>query len=370
MKCFNRYAFSFLFALLTVFMGILPLESVLCQPNIYLSLQNELNRQKEAGISYDLFVSGDPIVLEEYFQRENILVKYASSSLYAIHISSHQLMDLIELEFIEKIYWSEEKGELLNDQMLSNANVLGLKQIGIYDSLLDGRGVILGFIDSGLDYSHPDFINEDGTSRILSYWDQKMPIDSNDIYEEYGYGKLIVKDTLDYWIANDIEVILDPNSEFGHGTTVVGSACSNGRALQEEVDAGLYDSNYEGIASASEIIMVASDFSKTNWLASVADAVHFMLNKAQELGKPIVLNLSVGTYSGSHDANDPVGQLINNWFSDDHTGRFLVCAAGNSRTLRYHLGYTNYSDTSFSFYSSFNGPSEYGRMAVFESNIN
>jgi len=334
---------------------------------IDIPLQNEMQKDDFKQASYDILIRGRSLELTEFIKERKIILKYIANDWLAIKIMGFQLQELLNSSALEEIYWANDKGFLLNDKMIGNANVSGLHEIGIYDTLLNGDNVILGFIDSGLDYSHPDFINEDGSSRILYFWDQKDPIDSSEIYPDYGYGKLISQDTLNEWLDLSYQTIMDPNSQFGHGSTVVGTACSNGRALAEEVENGELDMDFHGIAPKSDIIMVASDFNHNNWLASVADGVHFMLAKAEELNLPIVINLSVGTYQGSHDAIDPVGSLINGWFNDDQTSRALVCAGGNSRTFRYHLGYDSNIDSSFSIFSSFNGPSEMGRMSYFEA---
>ncbi len=184
---------------------------------------------------------------------------------------------------------------------------------------------------------------------------------------DYGYGELFTQDSINSWLENGILRMMDPNDWYGHGTTVVGTACSNGRALEDLVTDGAIENNLHGIAPKASIIMVASDFNRENWLASVADGVHFMLAQAEALNRPIVINLSIGSYSGSHDGLDPVGLLINDWFSDDYNGRMLVCAGGNSRTLRYHLGYESTIDTAISVFSSFLGPGAYGQMAFFET---
>ncbi len=329
--------------------------------------ENERNNEAFSNKAYDIMVKGNERELSSFFHKNKILIKYRSANWFVIHIYGTQIEKLLKSTFIEEVFWSSDKGVLLNDRVIGNANVAGLQEIGIYDEVLNGSDVIIGFIDAGLDYSHPDFINEDGSSRILYFWDQKNPVDSAEIFEEYGYGKLITQDTLNQWISNDTQIILDPNSWYGHGSTVVGTACSNGNALQDLIEEGTMEVDFHGIAPLSSIMMVASDFDHPNWLMSVADGVHFMLTKAEELNKPIVINLSIGTYSGSHDGLDPVGVMINDWFSDEYPGRSLVCAGGNSRTLRYHLGYASTSDTSYSMFTSFNGPTELGRMSYFEA---
>lgn len=340
------------------------ISSLIGQVNI--PLQNELNRKDICSKEYDILIKGKDAEILLLIADLEIKLKYKNEAYYAIHLNGSQLNELVSKEYIDEIHFDNSKGFLLNDKMLVNANVAGLQEVGIYDQVLNGEDVIIGFIDSGVDYSHPDLINEDGSSRIKYYWDQKKPIDSTELFEDYGYGKLFTNDTFNLWLDSGYQIVMDPNNWYGHGTTVVGTACSNGRALADLVETGALDYDFHGVAPKSTIIMVASDFNRTNWLASVADGVHFMLAKAEELNKPIIINLSVGSYSGSHDGLDPVGTMINNWLSDDYSGRMVVCAGGNSRTLRYHLGYTSSLDTNYSIYSSFNGPSELGRVSFAE----
>jgi subtilisin family serine protease len=352
--------------LISILFFILSIQSLNAQKNFSLDLQYILSIETLQKKSYDLLLKGNSGDLVAALRALDIKVKYTSNEWIAVNLRSNQLESLLGLKEIEELFFDTNKGQLLNDKMLANANVLGLQQIGIYDSLLNGDDVIIGFIDSGMDYSHPDFLNEDGSTRILYYWDQKEPEDSTELFEEYGYGKLLTSDSINSWLDSNYQIIMDPNNWYGHGSTVVGAACSNGSALAEMLATGAMETDFHGVAPKSSIMMIASDFDRPNWLASVADGVHFMLAKAQEENKAIVINLSIGTYSGSHDALDPVGLLINSWFSDDYEGRALVCAGGNSRTLRYHLGYQSSIDTSFSLYSTFNGPPNLGRMASME----
>jgi subtilisin family serine protease len=353
---------------LLIWVLILSIESDYAQAPHSIPLQNKLQASTTSNESFDLLVRGDDQKLATSFNELKIHVKYTSGDWYAVHLSAESLRKLAEKDGVEEIFYDQNKGFLLNDKMIGNANVASLQELGIYDSLLTGKGVILGFIDSGVDYSHPDFINEDGSSRILYIWDQKDPIDSSLLFNDYGYGKLITRDTINQWLDSSYQIIMDPTNWYGHGTTVVGTACSNGMALLPLIENGSMDHDFHGVAPEAEIIMVSSDFDRSNWLASVADGVHFMLAKAEEEGKPIVINLSIGAYGGSHDGLDPVGEMINSWFNDDIAGRMLVCAGGNSRTLRYHLGYNGSLDTSYSIYSSFNAPAELelGRMTFTE----
>ena len=346
--------------------GILLAPMLLSQIKLDLVLEEKLKENDFSGKAQNFIVKGDHDAIFNWLLLNKGKIKYVSKAGIAIRLNANKIKELASLPEVDHIYFNNYKGAVLNDRVIQNANVAGLQTDWEFDSTLTGKGIIIGFIDAGIDYTHQDFIDKDSLSRILFIWDQNNPEDSSLIFEDYGYGRLITGDTLNDWLANNIQVPLDPNSLFGHGSTVAGAACANGRALAEELEQGIVPSDLQGIAPDSKIIMVSSDFGSDNWLATIADGVDFMLNVADELDMPIVINLSVGTYLGSHDGLDPVGSTINEWFSDQYPGRMLVCAGGNSGQLRYHLGYHSNSDTSLSIFKTHNGLSELGKGAFFE----
>ena len=346
--------------------GFLLTSTLVSQVKLDLVLQNKLKESNFSEKEQNFIVKGDIETISLWLSENNGKIKYISKEGLGIRVKASKINELAAFPNVNHIYFNNYKGTILNDRVIQNANVAGLQTDWEFDSTLTGKGVIVGFIDAGIDYTHQDFIDENGQSRILYIWDQNNPEDSSLIFEDYGYGQLITGDTLNNWLENNIQFPLDPNSLFGHGSTVVGTACANGRALAEELDQGLVPSDLHGIAPDSKIIMVSSDFDSENWLATIADGVDFMLNMADDLDMPIVINLSVGTYLGSHDGLDPVGSTINEWFGDQYPGRMLVCAGGNSGQQRYHLGYHSSSDTSLSVFNTHDGLSELGKGAFFE----
>lgn len=183
-----------------------------------------------------------------------------------------------------------------------------------------GKGVIMGYIDDGLDYTHEDFINDDGTSRVLRYWDQSLPVSSTRTPAKYGYGQIWNNAELDAGVHTST----NGNS---HGSTVIGCGSGNGRALGKFV----------GAAPNSDIIVIETDFSLANWTLTVADAIDYVFSVADSLGKPAVVNTSVGDYLGSHDGSDPASQIIDSLLMAK-PGRIVVGAAGNSGNWdHYHV---------------------------------
>ncbi len=201
---------------------------------------------------------------------------------------------------------------------------------GLANIPFTGNNVIIGYVDQGLDYTHGDFIDSNGNSRVLYYWDHTLATDAS-APAPYGYGRLCNNSQIQAGSCGSIE------AGTAHGTSVAGAGSSNG------LDNGLQ----KGVAPDSKIIVVETNFSLPNWTLTIADACDFIFKKADELGLPAVVNLSLGSYFGSHDGDDPAAQLIEQLL-DEKAGRIVVCAAGNSGAWgNYHVRGDVTSDTSF-----------------------
>ncbi len=182
-----------------------------------------------------------------------------------------------------------------------------------------GTDVIVGFIDTGIDYNHPDFQFENGNSRILRIWDQTMS--SQPPVEYYGYGAVFTN--------NDIDNDLCPHQDNdAHGTTVAGIAVGNGFSCGEN----------QGVAPEANIIMVKYNGAGPAWSSRVTDGIEYIFKVADSLGKRAVVNVSLGTYFGSHDGMD-ASSLRAVDLLDEKSGRLLVTACGNSGNIgKYHAG--------------------------------
>jgi hypothetical protein len=198
------------------------------------------------------------------------------------------------------------------------------------DASYTGKNVIIGYVDQGLDFNHPDFKNQDGTTRVLRYWDHTLI--TGGPASPYGYGIVWDQDAINNGTCISTE------TGTAHGTTVAGLGSGN----------GLANGQNKGIAPESNIIIVESNFSLPNWTLSIADACDYIFKVADTLGMPAIVNLSLGTYLGSHDGNDPASVAIESLL-DEKPGRIVVCAAGNSGARgKYHVhGEASGADTSF-----------------------
>ena len=172
-----------------------------------------------------------------------------------------------------------------------------------------GAGVIVGLVDSAIDTGHEDFQNLDGTTRVLAYWGQAD--DGGTPPAGYGYGSA--------WDAAAIDAG-DPVTEdiFGHGTHVASIAAGNGRA--SDVPSVRYA--YAGIAPEADLVVVAGDGTD----AGLIDGLNYIFDRAAALGKPAVVNLSLGGHSGPHDGTSPLDRAVD---ALTGPGRLVVCSAGN-----------------------------------------
>lgn len=195
----------------------------------------------------------------------------------------------------------------------------------------DGSGVIMGIIDTGTDFTHPDFKDALGNSRIKYLWDMTKPVAAN-TPTAFGYGQ--------EWSNTDIDLGLCTHNDlphWGHGTGSSGISAGNGLSVN----------HFEGVAPKADIMVVALDFNRSGF--TIADGVSYLVDKAQQAGKPISINISVGDYYGSHDGTDLETQLINSLITAA-PGRVLTAAAGNAGNIPFHVGYnTTAVDTNFTW---------------------
>lgn len=278
-------------------------------------------------------VKGDTEKIRAIVNAASGIFRYASGDIASVSISPAGLKALASDPSVIRIEARAGNRQVLNDTMLSNNNVnpvhAGMTPL---PQGYNGTGVVVGIIDTGIDFTHPDFKDSNGNTRIKHLWDQTQPAAAN-TPQPYAYGQEWDSAAIDSGSPTHTDL-----TYWGHGTHVSGIAAGNGLAINK----------YKGVAPNADIIMVALDFGNPN---GVADATEYIYSKAQAMGKPCVINASVGDYLGSHDGLNLEAQLINNLITAQN-GRAFVAAAGNAGNYPYHLGYTVTSDTSFTWFNA------------------
>jgi subtilisin family serine protease len=196
---------------------------------------------------------------------------------------------------------------------------------------LTGKDTLVAIIDSGIDYTHPDFRNEDGSSRIVAFWDQTAA--SGPPPEGFKSGKEYNDQDLNEALAaiNPLQVIpsLDIN---GHGTAVAGIAAGNGRASR-----GVN----RGVAPEAQIIGVRlgrrgeRSFARTTELLR---GVAYAVNQAIAKGLPLAINISFGTSHGGHTGHSLFEACLQDIAGSWKTA--VVVASGNEGASGHHYAGT------------------------------
>lgn len=227
-------------------------------------------------------------------------------------------------------------------QDISPINVDDIASVKINKYLdLTGSGVVVGVVDTGIDYLNREFIREDGTSRIIRLWDQTIQSDKNPnlyIGTEYKNDEINEAIKMNNGGGGDPYSIVPSKDEVGHGTSMAGIIGARG-----------YNKNIEGIANDCDFIVVkllpsqnyANILSQNNLpivpvynSSEVLSAINYISQYSKELNRPMVLYLGVGSNNGSHDG----GNMVSRFITLVSTENNIVCVAGtgNSGNVEGH----------------------------------
>ena len=213
-----------------------------------------------------------------------------------------------------------------------------------------GAGVIVGFVDTGINYTDSLFRNVDGSTRIIGIWDQTNNSDnSNNIENETAkpfsafsalYGTQYTAEEINLALSSDNPASIVPTrDENGHGTFLASIAAGN-----RDERAG-----FSGAAPQASIAMVklkpAKQYLRDFYLIQDgADAyqendimmgVSYLYFLARKYSMPLVVCIPLGTNIGSHMGMSRLGQYLNQVSLSN--GSAVITAAGNETGARHHF---------------------------------
>ena len=261
-------------------------------------------------------------------RRQNIVVEELIAG-YAILTSPENLVDAVsetpEIEYVEKpkrFYYQQTNPD----------SASCFPPVTMRTPFLNGRGVLLAVLDSGITWDLEVFRKADGTTRIRYLWDQtvvgKPP-------EGFSQGTEYTAEEINAALqmsALDRYRLLPSRDLSGHGTAVAGIAAGKSAG-------GLYT----GAAPEAELIVVKlglpgnsggaeEGFPRTT---EILRGVTYALRKAGQLNMPLVINLSFGNSYGSHDGSSLLERFLDN---ASEIGKTVICVgSGNEGAARGHF---------------------------------
>lgn len=295
------------------------LMQLLAKPNAI----NSSNKAVLSKIKGETFVSTlikvTPQINEKSITQLGAYIGTKAGNIWTVQVPISQLQKFIAITQIDYIQLDEPIASNL-DAAIKSARADSV-QNGINLPLAySGKGVVVGIIDAGFDYTHPTFYDTSGNNlRIKRVWEQHNdgtpPIG-------YNYGNEISDNAT--MLAKGFEV-----NSFSHGTHVGGIAAGSGYGTNKK---------YRGLAYESDLVIVGIKPEKTEWktsgMASILDGMNYIYNYAKSVNKPAVVNLSWGNSIGPNDGSSLFSQACNNMVGE---GKIFVLSAGNNGDENIHI---------------------------------
>ncbi|MCC3865991.1 S8 family peptidase [Terrisporobacter petrolearius] len=242
--------------------------------------------------------------------------------------------DSKKLNSIDVIDWWEESVSMstlinITENLKDGVNTLDASGISNFINPyanLTGEGILVAIIDSGIDYLHPDFIKDDGTSKIVSIWNQESDKSNPPIGMTFGseYSNEEINEAIK---NNNGDLCID---KIGTGTIAAGIIASGGKI----------EETYKGIAPNAQLIVVKlrkykDTYSKDRINYESSDflaAISYVISVSKKLNKPLIINFSVGATSTSiYNLS-----ILNTFTELSQSGTVIVSGAGNEGNTDTH----------------------------------
>ncbi|MCP4220768.1 MAG: S8 family serine peptidase [bacterium] len=298
------------------------------KPSLLESLIDPVVQKRWKNPSYDVLrclvqTTGDPKELEKYNVKVRAVSNLGSYKVVSVEMASTEIEKVAKLASVKRLSASMNR-ELDNSRATFNtgASKIRLKRGGLFQNGYTGKGVLVAAIDSGIDFTHGDFLNEDGSSRVMYIWDVTEDIAGKSPADVFGapldgldYGTVWTKAEIDAGLCTQVDNV-------GHGTHVMGSAAGNGSAT----------GYYAGQAPNADILAVKGLDN---------NGILFCLEVAKRMEQPVAVNMSYGygtpyAYAAYYpdsfpaDGTSPDALMMKGWMDEYGSGNVIVGSAGNA----------------------------------------
>ena len=284
-----------------------------------------------------LIIRDGILISEDFMLRHNIRTGTSLTGDYSIdYVDRGQVQDMIPQAGTNILTMIPIVMGLLDQQSLEDAGIMQVQRNPYLD--LRGRGTLIGFVDTGIDYTMDSFIYEDGSSKIKYIWDQTI---KGTAPAGFHFGAEYSDEEINRALQSENPLEIIPHRDtVGHGTFLA------------SVAAGRERGEYIGAAPDAEIIAVklkrAEPYFYETFLvpeqqenvytsSSIMLGIQYIINKAAQLNRPVAICIAVGSNLGSHDGFSLIEEFLSR--ISNTIGIAVVCAAGNeSNTSRHATG--------------------------------
>lgn len=202
---------------------------------------------------------------------------------------------------------------------------------------LYGQGVVVGVIDTGIDYQHPAFRGSDGSTRILSIWDQT--IQEGEVPEDFTFGSEYDRQQINQALQSSNPLSIVPTTDtIGHGTAIASILAGSQNV----------ENSFSGVVPEAELVVVKLKEAKQNLKniffipedatcfqeSDIMLGVRYVHSMAMKLNRPIAICIALGSSQGGHDGRGALSSYLIYLTQLSRTG--VAVAAGNEGNRRRH----------------------------------
>ena len=257
-----------------------------------------------------------------------------SPRFFMLHLSNERF----PLESQNNIYYSSIPALYTLTSTVSLEDT-GIIQLASSPTLsLNGRGVLVGFLDTGINYAHPAFLDGQGRTRILRIWDQTVQTGTPP--EGFVYESEYTNTQIDEALSSDNPYSIVPSRDVsGHGTMLAGIAC--GGVDRQATFSGAAPGSCLAVVKLKEAKQYLRDYYQFNpsepafQETDLMMAVRYLIKLTSELNMPLVICIAVGTNQGSHNGSSPFDSMLD--YLRSAPGFAMVCAGGNEVGQQHHF---------------------------------
>ncbi len=190
---------------------------------------------------------------------------------------------------------------------------------------LRGNGVVIGFVDTGINYDNEEFLYENGDNRVYSIWDMTVEDEKSD---NVCFGRVYTNEEITSKTAPTRDTV-------GHGTAMAIQACGNSGAAPESTIISVKLKQAKPYMYESQFIDSSVPAYSTS---DIILGIDFIIKEATKISMPVVIVLGIGTNEGGHDGSTVFERYLERL--GEMPGLVIVVPTGNEAIARHHCSFS------------------------------